>query len=164
VNNYECVVIFDGLLSEEETKVQQERVQEVITKNGGEVTRVDVWGKRHLTYEIKKRREGFYIVVYFNTTKKIVLQELDRFCRIDEKVIRHMICHEIKSKTAPVSPEAKLEEKPADSEKSDQIQQPAVQEDQSAETNTAGESSPADTAAPDMTSAEIPAESGPAGA
>jgi small subunit ribosomal protein S6 len=99
VSNYECVVIFDGLLTEDDIKVLQDRVQEVITKNGGEVSRIDPWGKRHLAYEIKRCREGYYTVFYFSTNAGLkVIQELDRFCRIEEKVLRHTINHEIKVK------------------------------------------------------------------
>ena len=99
MSNYECVVIFDGLLTEDDIKALQDRVQEVITKNGGEVSRIDPWGKRHLAYEIKRCREGYYTVFYFSTNAGLkVIQELDRFCRIEEKVLRHTINHEIKVK------------------------------------------------------------------
>jgi len=99
VSNYECVIIFDGLLTEDDVKVLQDRVQEVITKNGGEVSRVDPWGKRHLAYEIKRCREGYYTVFYFSTNAGLkVIQELDRFCRIEEKILRHTINHEVKLK------------------------------------------------------------------
>lgn len=99
MSNYECVVIFDGLLTEDDINVLQDRVQEVITKNGGEVSRIDPWGKRHLAYEIKRCREGYYTVFYFSTNAGLkVIQELDRFCRIEEKILRHAINHEIKVK------------------------------------------------------------------
>lgn len=105
--NYECVIVFDGLLPDEEIKAQQEKIQEIIIKDGGQINRIDVWGKKHLCFEIKHRREGFYTVFYFSAPKGAkLLKELDYSCRIEEKILRHMICHEIKTKTAEVAPAA----------------------------------------------------------
>ena len=44
---------------------QFELVQDVIKKIGGTVDKVDEWGKRALAYEVKKQREGYYVVVNF---------------------------------------------------------------------------------------------------
>jgi small subunit ribosomal protein S6 len=93
---YESVVVFDNLLSEEDVKSLQDRIRDIIQKEGGEVTRVDSWGKKRLAFDIKKRREGYYTLFYFTTKEASkALSELDRFCRIEEKVLRHMICHEV---------------------------------------------------------------------
>ena len=107
MSHFECVVVFDGLLSEEDLKAEQDRIQEVIVKNGGEVTHIDPWGKRHMSYEIKRRREGYYVLFYFNPGPGKVYGELDRFCRISEKVLRHMICHEVKTPPAVGAAEGK---------------------------------------------------------
>lgn len=105
--NYECVIVFDGLLSDDDIKAQQEKIQELIIKDGGQINRIDVWGKKHLCFEIKHRREGFYTVFYFSAPKgSKLLKELDYSCRIDEKILRHMVCHEIKVKTAEAAPAA----------------------------------------------------------
>ena len=49
--------------------------------------KVDVWGKRRLAYDIKKKSEGFYAVVDMTTTPEIA-QELDRQLGLNEAVLR----------------------------------------------------------------------------
>ena len=55
----------DDNLSEEEKVATLEKVKELITRFGGEITNVDDWGKRKLAYEIEKQREGFYYFIQF---------------------------------------------------------------------------------------------------
>ncbi len=94
--DYECAVVFDGLLPEEDLNTLQERVQGIITQNDADLTRIDPWGKRRLAYEIKKRSEGYYVVYYFSTSDKSkALADLDRFCRIEEGILRHLILHQV---------------------------------------------------------------------
>ncbi|MBN1901468.1 30S ribosomal protein S6 [Candidatus Sumerlaeota bacterium] len=109
MSKYESVVILDGLITEEEVQSLQDRIRELIQKEGGEVTRVDYWGKKRLTYDIKKRREGYYTLFYFTAKNSNTLTQLDHFCHIEEKVLRHMITHEVPSqyaKSAPVEKQA----------------------------------------------------------
>ena len=64
-----------------------EKLLQVVPSNGGTVDKVDVWGKRRLAYDIKKKSEGFYIVVDMTTTPEIA-QELDRQLGLNETVLR----------------------------------------------------------------------------
>ena len=115
MKKYESVILFDGLLPDDEIKALQEKAQNIITQEGGEVTKIDVWGKRRLTYDIKKRREGYYVLIYFSAPNaSLVLSELDRFCRIEEKVLRHIICHELPPQYSRPVPEEKEAEEPGE--------------------------------------------------
>jgi len=153
VINYECVIVFDGLLPDEEIKAQQEKIQEIIIKDGGQINRIDVWGKKHLCFEIKHRREGFYTVFYFSAPKGAkLLKELDYSCRIEEKILRHMICHEIKTKTAEVAPAASAPapaEQTAESVPAPATDEPALAAEQPApaadETAPTAENTPVET-------------------
>ena len=101
MRTYECVVVFDGHISEDQYKVEQERVSQVISKRGGEIVRLDPWGKRRLAYEISRRVEGYYTVFYFTCGEsKDLLKELERHCLIEESILRHTICLEVKSEFA----------------------------------------------------------------
>ena len=76
--------------------VEQETLQSVVEKfnaiisNGGEIIKSEIMGKRRLAYEIKKFRDGIYVVVNFNAPSEVVA-ELDRVLRITDEVIRHLI-------------------------------------------------------------------------
>ncbi len=67
-----------------------ERVGQMVTGGGGEVTAVDKWGKKRLAYEIKGYTEGYYVVMRFKAGSSVVA-ELNRVLRITEGVVRHMI-------------------------------------------------------------------------
>lgn len=113
MKKYESVILFDGLLPDDEIKALQDKVQHIITQEGGEVTKIDVWGKRRLAFDIKRKREGYYILVYFCAENPAsVLSELDRFCRIEEKVLRHIICHELPPQYSQPVPEDREAEEP----------------------------------------------------
>jgi small subunit ribosomal protein S6 len=67
-----------------------DRFSNLITENGGEIVKVDRWGKRRLTYEIDKLREGYYVVIKFTGDTELE-KELTRVYRITDGVIRNII-------------------------------------------------------------------------
>ena len=86
---YETMIIWDTGLSTEELDKEITRVKETIEKTGGECLKIDKWGKRRLAYEIKKKKEGIYVVIDFKGTPEILSQLFDLF-KFDKNVIRHM--------------------------------------------------------------------------
>ncbi|NLE77819.1 MAG: 30S ribosomal protein S6, partial [Chloroflexi bacterium] len=66
-----------------------ERVTQVITQNKGEVTKVDVWGRRRLAYPIKNHREGTYVLLHARLSSAAI-PEMDRMLKLSEDVIRHL--------------------------------------------------------------------------
>jgi len=77
-------------LDEESLKNNREKVQSVITQNGGKILETQDMGKRRLAYPIQRLREGVYTVVQFQSEGDIV-KELERNLRLDDNVIRHMV-------------------------------------------------------------------------
>ena len=65
-------------------------IREAITKNGGVIENVDVWGKRRLAYAINYETEGYYVLVNFEADSKVPA-ELDRVFNITTGVLRSMI-------------------------------------------------------------------------
>ena len=64
-----------------------EKLLQVVPGNGGTVDKIDIWGKRRLAYDIKKKSEGFYVVVDMTTAPETA-QELDRQLGLNESVLR----------------------------------------------------------------------------
>ena len=59
----------------------------VITKGGGTVDNLDIWGRRRLAYEIRKKSEGIYAVINL-TAEPSDVKELDRQFTINESIMR----------------------------------------------------------------------------
>jgi len=88
---YELLAILDPSRSEEQNTETLTKIDEVVTKYGGTPDRHQVLGKRRLAYSIAGRRDGYYVAIYFDCdTVGPVLAEVDRHCRYDESVLRHM--------------------------------------------------------------------------
>ena len=87
MQNYELMVILDPELEERTVAPSLEAFLEVIRKDGGNIENLDIWGKRRLAYEIKKKTEGIYAVVNFTASSEATA-ELDRQLRLSEAVMR----------------------------------------------------------------------------
>ena len=90
MRKYELINITRPDLDEESLKNNREKVQSVITQNGGKILETQDMGKRRLAYPIQRLREGVYTVVQFQSEGDIV-KELERNLRLDDNVIRHMV-------------------------------------------------------------------------
>ncbi len=89
MQNYELMVIFTPVLSEEEYKNAQKKYALLVTENGGEVVHENPWGLKSLAYPIQKKTTGLYWVMEYKAStvfnEKLKVQLLR-----DESVIRHM--------------------------------------------------------------------------
>ena len=82
--------IIDTTLTDEQVDSIIGKYSKIIADQGGEVKAVGRWDKRRLTYEVKGRREGLYILMFFEG-EPAVAKELDRVYRISDDVFRHLI-------------------------------------------------------------------------
>ena len=87
MRRYELMVILDPDLEERTISPSLDTFLNVIRQGGGTVEKVDIWGRRRLSYEIKKKPEGFYAVVDLNAEPALV-KELDRQLNLNESVLR----------------------------------------------------------------------------
>jgi small subunit ribosomal protein S6 len=87
MRHYELMVILDPDLEERTVAPSLDKFLNVVRKGGGSIEKVDIWGRRKLAYEIKKKSEGIYAVVDL-TTEPAVAKELDRQLNINEAVLR----------------------------------------------------------------------------
>jgi small subunit ribosomal protein S6 len=87
MRHYELMVILDPDLEERTVAPSLDQFLGVIRQGGGTVDKVDVWGRRRLSYEIAKKVEGIYAVIDINATPESV-KELDRQLNLNEAVLR----------------------------------------------------------------------------
>ena len=61
-----------------------------LKKNGGEIDRVDEWGKRRLAYPINFKNEGYYVLMQFSAKPEFP-RELERNFQINENIMRYLV-------------------------------------------------------------------------
>jgi small subunit ribosomal protein S6 len=90
MRNYELVCIFQPELDETAFKGAIERVTSWVTEAGGNVDKLEVWGRRRLAYVIHKQTEGQYVLLNISLDPKAA-SGLERNIRFLETVLRHML-------------------------------------------------------------------------
>ena len=90
MKKYEISLIIKSLNSDEEINNVIKKIELIIQDNGGEISKIDKWGKRRMAYLIKDCEEGYYVVIYFIAESKVVF-ELNRVIKITDEILRHMI-------------------------------------------------------------------------
>jgi small subunit ribosomal protein S6 len=89
VREYETVFIVDPGCDDDQVDREVDTVKDVITQGSGKIVEIQVWGRRRLAYEIKKKKEGTYAFVHFKCGPS-VLQELNRRFKLNEFILRHL--------------------------------------------------------------------------
>ncbi|WP_433220304.1 30S ribosomal protein S6 [Microtetraspora malaysiensis] len=87
MRRYELMVILDPALDERTVQPSLDQFLSVIRNDGGTVEKVDVWGRRRLSYDIAKKPEGIYAVVDL-TAEPATVKELDRQLNLNEGILR----------------------------------------------------------------------------
>lgn len=89
MRRYETFVIVDPDISPDQRDPVVARIKELIAQQGGFLVFEDVWGERKLAYEIKKKERGYYIRFDYCGLSALV-NEIERFFRIDDRVLKYM--------------------------------------------------------------------------
>lgn len=89
MRRYETILILDPELAGEQRAPILERIRETIAREGGTLVRIEEWGTRRLAYAIRKKERGWYARVDYCAGAAAVA-EIERFCRIDERVLRYL--------------------------------------------------------------------------
>lgn len=86
---YEGMYILSATLSEDARNKAIEKITSSITYHAGEVHKIMEQGRKKLAYEINRKREGFYYLIYF-TAGSSSMPELWREYQLNEDLIRFM--------------------------------------------------------------------------
>ncbi len=88
--DYELGFILNPEVNEDETRAILDRVEQIVANHGGQVVKVNQWGRRRLAYPIARHRDGNYIFIDMILTPETVA-ELERTLKVSEVVLRHMV-------------------------------------------------------------------------
>jgi len=88
--DYELTLVVDTQLSEEGGVDAAVSRYETLIGERGSVLNVDRWGTRKLAYDVRKRQQGDFTFFQFQVEPSAVA-EIDRACRLDDAVLRHLV-------------------------------------------------------------------------
>ena len=89
MNKYESVIIINPNLEEEAIKALIEKISNLINTDG-KVSSVEEAGKKKLAYEVKKNKEGYYVIINFEAQPELIV-ELERNYRITDEVLKFIV-------------------------------------------------------------------------
>lgn len=90
MNKYESLYVLKPDLEEEARKALIEKFKALVEQNGGKVEKVDEWGARKLAYEIDYIKEGYYVLMTFESGPQFPA-ELERNYNISDSVLRYNV-------------------------------------------------------------------------
>ena len=100
---YESIFIINPNLPDEDTAAVIKKMQDVVAKQGGEMIKFEDWGKKKLSYEIKKEKRGHYAFFQFKSGPTAV-SELERTYKMTDSVIKFLTVKlekELRTRPAP---------------------------------------------------------------
>ena len=87
MRHYELMVILDPELEERTVTPSLETYLKIIKDSGGTVNKLDLWGRRRMSFEIMKKGDGIYAVIDMNC-EPAAIKELDRQLNLNEAILR----------------------------------------------------------------------------
>ena len=90
MNKYELALVVNAKIDDEARDAVVEKAKGYVTRYGGNITEVEEWGKKKLSYEIQKMHEGYYYFIQFEA-EATAPAELESHMRIMDNVLRYLI-------------------------------------------------------------------------
>jgi len=86
---YELGLVLIPELEGEDREAFLSELRALVTGGGASIVREDVWGKRNLAYEIRHKREGFYVFWQFDGSGAVI-KPLEYKLRLSDQVLRYL--------------------------------------------------------------------------
>ncbi|MBS4028496.1 MAG: 30S ribosomal protein S6 [Ignavibacteriales bacterium] len=86
---YETTYIINGALEDAAIEAAIAKVQDIITRHGGEIVTHTRWGRKRFAYPIKHKNNGFYAICEYHASPTFI-KEFEHFFRLDESILRHL--------------------------------------------------------------------------
>jgi len=90
MREYEVTYLISDEVAETDLKKITEKVAGIIGNEGGNVKKEEIWGRRKLTYPIKKQIFATYITCWFELPREKIVN-IDHEFRVNSQIIRHLI-------------------------------------------------------------------------
>jgi small subunit ribosomal protein S6 len=90
LRRYETIFITHPELSEEDQNALQEKVRAITTGFKGEILKIEDWGPRKLSYQIRKNSRGRYFMLDYLSDASALVRELERTLRLNDGVLKYL--------------------------------------------------------------------------
>lgn len=89
MRKYEVMYVLNASMDDAARQAEMDSIHAIITTNGGNIVKTDVWGVKEFAYEIENMTKGFYVVTTFEADNA-ALNEFNRLMRINKNVVRFL--------------------------------------------------------------------------
>jgi small subunit ribosomal protein S6 len=103
VPQYEVILVLDPALNDDAVDGETNQLRELVGRLNGSVQDVQRWGKKRLAYEVRRRREGHYVLLKVDGPPTLAA-EVDRHGRVTETILRVMTVRVDPRASAPPPP------------------------------------------------------------
>jgi small subunit ribosomal protein S6 len=86
---YELTYVISGVVQQNQVDDIVRKINHLVESNDGDVLEVDEWGNQRLSYEIDRKRSGYYVNMYFKAPGSLI-QRLERELQINDDVLRYL--------------------------------------------------------------------------
>ncbi len=90
MRNYQSVLILKPDLDEAQVEESINKITAILKKFGGSVLKLDKWGKKRLSYRVRKNKFGFYLNIY-HTCEPGQVPDLEKEYQLYDLVIKYMV-------------------------------------------------------------------------
>jgi small subunit ribosomal protein S6 len=87
LRRYETIFITHPELTEEELSDLKEKILSILTQFKGDLIKLDDWGLKKLTFEVRRNSRGRYFLIEYAAGKELI-RELERNLRLNDRVLR----------------------------------------------------------------------------
>ena len=111
MRTYEVMLVLDPDMSDEQVDGCLDKIATFINDRKGSVSKIDRWGLQTLSYTIKKKDKGYYVLLYCQAEVQLS-NELDKSLRFTEEILRHLILR-TDEEVITAAPEVEMAETPS---------------------------------------------------
>ena len=90
MRKYEMLYILSTELTDEAREQIISKFENLVSSNGGTVSKVDKWGVKKLVYPINYKTEGYYVLMTFECDVNLIT-EIKRVAGITDGIMRRLI-------------------------------------------------------------------------
>jgi len=88
--SYKSILILKPDLDEAQVDQALEKLTGLLTKNNGSALKVEKWGKKRLSYRIKKSRFGYYLNIY-HTCNSLKVSSLEKEYKLFDLILKFLV-------------------------------------------------------------------------
>ena len=89
MRRFECVVILESDMKDDDIEGFKQTYTQLIKEHGGEVIKIEDWGPKKLAYLVKKKEKGRYMMFDYVGTPAII-SEIERRMKISDDVMKFL--------------------------------------------------------------------------